>query len=317
LTIAACTFFGKEFTMNKHSRREFLAVAVLAPVAADRLRRSAAFAQSQPPAVTAFRSLRGEVGIFTGRGGTIGWYASEDAVGVVDSQYADMAKICLEGLNQRSGNRPIDCLMITHHHGDHTAGIGTFRPITRTVLAHARVPELMKMAAAQQKNEDQQTYPDTTFTDTRLVDLIKEKARLEYFGPAHTGGDSVIYFEKANIAHLGDLVFNRRHPFIDKPAGASIAGWIKVLEAVVAKFPRDTIYIYGHAQQGFEVTGRTPDLMVQRDYLTALLNHVRAEIKSGKSRQAIVTSTEPLKGFPDHGPMVQRVLDAAYEELTA
>jgi cyclase len=299
---------------NAPTRREFIAAASMAPLAG-LMRGIPSLAQAQQPTVTAFKDVRGGVGIFTGRGGTIGWFVSKDAVAAIDSQYPDTAKTCLDGINQRSGSHSINCLMITHHHADHTAGIGVFRPVARKVVSHVKVPELMKQAAIQAKNEDQQTYPDTTFTDTRVEDLGKEKARLEHFGPGHTGGDAVILFEKANVVHMGDLVFNRRHPFIDRPGGASIAGWIKVLETVAKKYSKDAIFIYGHAQQGFEVTGRTPDLLYQRDYFTALLDYVRAEIKAGKPRAAIIQATETLKGFPDHGPLVQRVLESAYDEL--
>jgi glyoxylase-like metal-dependent hydrolase (beta-lactamase superfamily II) len=140
---------------------------------------------------------------------------------------------------------------------------------------------------------------------------------LKHYGPAHTSGDSVITFEKANVVHLGDLVFNRRHPYIDRPAGASIANWIKALEATVADHGQDTIYIFGHSGPKFEATGRSADLRYMRDYLTALLEFVRGEMKAGKARDAIVKVTDPLKGFPDHGPLIERVLAAAYDELSA
>ena len=106
-----------------------------------------------------------------------------------------------------------------------------------------------------------------------------EVVALKYYGPAHTGGDSVVTFEKANVVHMGDLVFNRRHPFIDRPGGASSAGWITVLEQAVADHQDDTIYIFGHAGQGFPVTGSKADLLYMRDYLSALLDYVRGEMK--------------------------------------
>lgn len=295
------------------SRRDFLALASLAAVGGF-TRRLPALGQAQETVVT-FRELRGNVGIFIARGGTIGWYVSSDAVAVIDSQYPDTAKICLDGLNRRSGNHRIDYLLITHYHGDHTAGNGVFRPATGKIVAHERVPELQRQAAAQQKSEAAQTYPDTVFSREWTGDLGKEQVRMEHFGPAHTGGDAIVRFERADIVHMGDLVFNRRHPYIDRPAGASIAGWIQVLEKIAGKFSGDTLYIYGHAQQGWEVTGRKEDLLYQRDYLSALLERVRAEIKAGKSREQITGSTEPLRGFPDHGPLNARVLQAAYDEL--
>ena len=57
-----------------------------------------------------------------------------------------------------------------------------------------------------------------------------------YFGPAHTDGDSFIHFENTNIVHMGDLMFNRRHPFVDRSAGANIKNWIKVLHRATRKF---------------------------------------------------------------------------------
>jgi hypothetical protein len=142
-----------------------------------------------------------------------------------------------------------------------------------------------------------------------------ETMALKYYGPAHTGGDAVVTFEKANVVHMGDLVFNRRHPFIDRPAGASIANWIKVLEAVVRDHKPDTIYIFGHGNTPAAIVGKDADLLYMRDYLTALLDFVRGEMKAGRSRDAIVKITDPLKGFPDHGPLVERVLSATHDEL--
>ncbi|MBW7935308.1 MAG: MBL fold metallo-hydrolase, partial [Gemmatimonadaceae bacterium] len=101
----------------------------------------------------------------------------------------------------------------------------------------------------------------------------------------------------------------------DRPGGSSIAGWAKVLEGVLRDHHGDTIYIFGHAGTNFPATGTRADLEVQRDYLVALLDYVRGEMKAGKSRDVIVKVVEPLKGFPDHGPLTERVLGSAYDEL--
>ncbi len=97
------------------TRREFFylssaAIAVLP-------RRGALFAQAPAPAPppTSFEAIRRNVGIFNGSGGTIGWLSNKEALVVVDSQYANTAKICLEGLKQRAG-RSVDILFNTHHH---------------------------------------------------------------------------------------------------------------------------------------------------------------------------------------------------------
>jgi glyoxylase-like metal-dependent hydrolase (beta-lactamase superfamily II) len=308
------------------NRRQFLATSSLAAAAsAVNLRSLLASVPQAPqaPPVTAFVSLRGTVGYFTGRGGTIGWHVDTSSVVVVDSQFPDTAKICLDGLNQRSGSRQIDFLVNTHHHGDHTAGNVVFRPVTRKIVAQVNEPRLQLEAAARAAKNAKPGAPppaepvvaDTTYDKTWRETVGGEVLALKYYGPAHTGGDSVVTFEKSGVVHTGDLVFNRLHPYIDKPAGASIANWIKALEAVKADHPNDTAFVFGHANPKFKPTGSGADLLYMRDYLTALLEFVRGEIKAGKSKETILAITDPLRGFPDHGPLIERVLSAAYEEL--
>jgi glyoxylase-like metal-dependent hydrolase (beta-lactamase superfamily II) len=137
-----------------------------------------------------------------------------------------------------------------------------------------------------------------------------------FCGPAHTGGDSVIVFEKANIVHMGDLVFNRRLPVTDRPGGCSLRGWIGALERIAKAHDAETRYIFGHARPGFETTGKRADLLYQRDFLSALLEHVRELFKKGRTRDEIVKATPTLKGFEEHGPLSERGLTAAFDELT-
>src|SRR5262245_10556470 len=92
-----------------------------------------------PPPVTEFVPLRRNVGLFTCRGGTIGWLAGKDALVAVDTQSPQTAAIFLEQMPGRAG-RTLDAVINTHHHGDHTGGNGVMRPATKTIVAHANVP---------------------------------------------------------------------------------------------------------------------------------------------------------------------------------
>ncbi len=299
-------------------RRQFL-VTSSAALAAGALRPWPLLAQA-PASAGVFEALRRGVGIFTLRGGTIGWLVSPDAVVVIDSQYADSAPACLDGLKQRT-SRAFDMLINTHHHADHTGGNGVFRPAVKRILAHARVPELQRMAAVQAGNEAQQVYPDATFTDVWREDIGKEHVAARHYGPAHTGGDAVITFERANVVHIGDLVFNRCHPRVDRPAGASIANWITSLERIPKDHDKDTLYIFGHGNPRFGVTGARADLDAMHGYLVAVMEHVRKAIAAGRSRDEIA-KLDTLAGFPDVVPLVPSlslgaVLGVAYDELTA
>lgn len=279
----------------------------------------AAAAPTPPPAVH-FRPLRRGVGVFTGRGGTIGWLSSRDGLAVVDTQFPETAALCLAGLPDR-GDRPLDVVFNTHHHGDHTSGNGTFRPVAKAIVAQANVPGLQRAAAERAKppTVDRQVYADVTFQETWRATLGDEVMSARYFGPAHTNGDAVVLFEKANVVHLGDLVFNRLYPVIDRVSGASIRHWIVVLEQVVRDYPADAIYIFGHAGAKHDVTGQRGDLLVMRDYFTVLLDHVQAQIRAGATREQIV-KLENLPGVPDfHQPLPNRLganLGVAFDELT-
>jgi glyoxylase-like metal-dependent hydrolase (beta-lactamase superfamily II) len=271
--------------------------------------------QAPQPVTPVFTAIRRNVGFFTGRGGTIGYLINPGGVAVVDSQFPDAAALCLAGLNERSGGRPIDLLINTHHHGDHTAGNIAFKGAARTVVAHVKADEHMRQPPGRQGGTAEQLYPDTTFETTFNADVGDERIRVKHYGRAHTSGDAVITFEQANVAHMGDLMFNRRHPVVDRPAGATLAGWITVLEGAAADHGNDTAYIFGHAGGDFPVTGGRTDLMVMRDYLTALLDYMRREVGAGKSEEQILAVRDPLAGFADHGPLNQTILRNAYQEI--
>ena len=271
------------------------------------------------PSITEFKPLRRHTGIFTGRGGTIGWLATPAALVVVDTQFPDTAAACLAGLPGR-GDRTLDAVINTHHHYDHTSGNPVFRPVARTIVAQRNVPKLQAAAAEQNGEIDKQVYADTTFPEVWRHDCGDEVVTAQYFGPAHTGGDAVILFEQANVVHLGDLVFNRLYPYIDRPGGASVRGWVKRLEEVHDTFPADAIYIFGHGSPKFGVTGTRDDLLVMRDLFQAMLDHVQRGIAAGRTRDQII-NLDNLPGFPDfHVPQPNRLpgnLGAVYDELTA
>jgi cyclase len=275
--------------------------------------------QPTPAAVTKFEDLRRNVGIFTGRGGTIGWLATPDGVIAVDAQFPDTAKACVEGLQQRSP-KGIQLLINTHYHGDHTAGNVAFRPAVKTIVQQERCAKLHKDATTKNNTAENQAFADITFGESWSTTIGDEKVWAYYFGPGHTGGDALIFFERANVLHMGDLMFNRLHPRVDRPGGASIKNWMRILENG-AKKHKDATFIFGHAKQGLPVTGSAQDLLHLRDYLNAALEHVQKGIKAGQSQDQIV-GIETLPKFEDHASSGQiltlkNTLTAAYEEVAS
>ncbi len=283
------------------TRRRFLATTSLVTAAAAlpwnprSSWMSSALAQE---ASGSFETLRRNIGIFNGQGGTIGWLVADDALVVVDTQFPATAATCWQGLDERS-ERQIDLLINSHHHGDHTAGNAVFQPHAKTFVAHANVPVWQKKATEARGNTEGQAYASTTYEDHWQSDLGSEKVRLDYYGRAHTSGDSVIHFEKADVVHMGDLVFNRYPAFIDRPAGATIEGWMQLLEKVHARFSDDTLFIHGHGNPEFGVTGGRADLLHMRDFLGALLEYAQKGIQAGKSEDEVASALK-LPGFEEH-----------------
>lgn len=322
------------------SRREFLATSAAATlgavfgqpldVFATRLARTAA---------PVFTPLRRNVGTFTMRGGTVGWLVSPGGVAVVDTQFPTEAGALLAGLQERSGNRGVDVLLNTHHHGDHTSGNSAFRGVARRVVAHGMADQHMRRApqplqppqqaqqqpAPQQQQQQTQTapeplYPDTTFTHSWSTDIGDERIVARHHGRAHTSGDAVITFEGANVVHLGDLGFYRRHPVVDRAAGASMRNWMRTLEQVVDAHTPDTIYIFGHAGEGLPITGSSAEVLQIRDYLGGVLDFVEGHVAAGRSREEVLAMRAPLAGFEAWGPFGQAgardPVSVAWEEVT-
>lgn len=275
-------------------------------------------APTPPPVKVEFKDLRRGVGLFTGRGGTIGWLANKDALVAVDTQFADTAAQFLAGLPGRDG-RMLDAVIDTHHHWDHTGGNATLRPAAKKLVAHEAVPALQKAAAARSPQLGEPTIPDTLFSDTWRMDVGDEVVSAKFFGPSHTGGDIAVHFEKANVVHTGDLVFNRLYPVTPKVDGCKMQHWRDVLPQLAAHYPADAIYIFGHGNPKFGVTGTKADVLAMAGFLDALIAHVAAGIKAGKSKAEIVTQ-QNLDAFPDyHAAQNSRLpgnLGTIYDELT-
>lgn len=298
------------------SRRSFLKVSALGIAGGALARPEDVFGRARR---AVFTPLRRNVGIFTERGGTVGWLINGDGVVVVDSQFADTAPLIVEGVRERA-RRPIDALINTHHHPDHTGGNAVMREAVGRIVAHERAATNLRNTAAQRGTAgDTRPFPDTTFNTTWSLPVGDETVRLRHYGPAHTGGDAAIFFERANVVHLGDLLNNRGWPNIDAPAGGSVHGWIQVLEAIMQEYPADALYIFGHNEAGYPPTGTRTDLAFQRDYFLAVIEVAAGALREGRSRED-ATSLQTLPGFEHFGGTASRLplaVGIAYDELSA
>ncbi|MEQ1798109.1 MAG: MBL fold metallo-hydrolase [Lacibacter sp.] len=262
------------------------------------------------------KMLTDDIGIFTERGGTILFYLSKEGIVVVDSQFPDQSNHLIEELKKKT-EQPFKLLINTHHHGDHSGGNIAYKGMVEHVLAHENSKINQERSAKNAKTEDKQLYPDQTFGTTWSQKIGKEKITLHYFGAGHTNGDAFIHFEHANIVHMGDLLFNRRHPFVDRSSGANMKSWVNVLETAQKKFSKKTQFVYGHSGEGYDITGTTDDLKAFGDYIGGMLEFTEKEIKAGKTKEEFIKTTVLPFETQWKGDGLQRPLTAAYDELTS
>ncbi len=282
---------------RRHFLRTTAASSMIAGPFLKLLARSEPFAPVKP--------VRGGVSYFTERGGTIGVYVPESSGSgggvIIDTQFPESAQMLADQLGdqlRKSGD--LELLFNTHHHGDHTSGNGVFSPFATQHVSHERAKANLADNLAKDGKTGEVPLPSATFTDEwsyRLSDG-KEIVTAKHFGPAHTGGDACLHFENANVVHVGDLLFNRRFPYIDPGAGGDILNWEKVIKKVRKHYDKDTIYIFGHAAESYPVTGDRNDIKAFENYLRSLRKYVKKQKKMGTSVTQLVEKTSVIPGAP-------------------
>ena len=186
-----------------------------------------------------------------GQGGNIGVFAGEDGVFMIDDQFAPLSDKIKAAVAEIS-DQPVKYLINTHWHGDHTGGNENFANSGSVIVAHKNVRErmstkqLMKAFDREVPASPSAALPVITFTDQVNFHLNGDELNVIHVPYAHTDGDAIIHFKKANIVHMGDTLFNGSYPFIDTGSGGSIQGFLSNLENVIAMSNEQTQIIPGH-----------------------------------------------------------------------
>jgi glyoxylase-like metal-dependent hydrolase (beta-lactamase superfamily II) len=188
--------------------------------------------------------VAGNVYMLEGSGGNIGASVGEDGIVIVDDQFAPLAdkiKAALRGVT----DKPVRFVINTHFHGDHTGGNAIFQK-DAPVIAQDNVRKRLEAGAADRKPAPKDALPIITFDHDVTVHLNGEDIRALHFPSGHTDGDSIIFFPKSNVVHMGDDFVTYGFPFIDLKSGGSVEGMIAAVDDVVGKLPADVKVIPGH-----------------------------------------------------------------------
>jgi cyclase len=185
--------------------------------------------------------------------GNIGASVGEDGIVIVDDQYAPLAEkiqAALKGITEK----PVRFIINTHYHGDHTGGNAYFQK-QAPIIAHDNVRKRLETGGPAGnggsihmdiKPAAKEALPILTFDHDVTVHLNGEDIRALYFPAGHTDGDSIIFFPKSNVVHMGDDFVTYGFPFIDVDSGGSIDGMIAAVEKVIGELPPDVKIIPGH-----------------------------------------------------------------------
>lgn len=259
--------------------------------------------------------VAGNVYMLQGVGGNIGLAVGNDAVFVVDDQYAPLTRKVLAAIASITP-RPVRFVINTHWHFDHVGGNENMGQAGALIYAHENVRRRMSVEGFVEALNTRVpasppgALPVVTFTDAVTFHINGDSVSAVHIPPAHTDGDAIIHFTKANVIHMGDTFHNAGLPFVDLSSGGSIHGVIGAAERVLALANATTKIIPGHGPLADPVR-----LKAYRDMVVALRDRIRAEVAAGKTLEQILAAklTAPYeKEFPGGH---ERFVRLAYQEL--
>lgn len=253
-----------------------------------------------------------------GEGGRIGVLAGPDGILMVDSQFAPLSERILAAIRKISDG-PIRFLINTHVHGDHTGGNANFAKEGATIMARPQLrARLMNPAAPPGVKPlppaPAQALPVVTYDVETVIHLNGEAVRLIPAPVAHTDGDTLIYFPKANVIMTGDFFRSVGFPNIDTVNGGSLNGLLASFETVLKLGPANAIIAPGHGP----ITDKAA-VAKHREMTLAVRDKVAALIKEGKTQDEVVAA-KPAAEFQAQVGGIAFVADRfviqLYQELT-
>lgn len=234
--------------------------------------------------------LSDHVYMLVGAGGNIGISAGDDGVFIIDDQFAQLTPKIIDAIKAIS-DKPLQFLVNTHYHGDHTGGNENMTKQGVKIIAHENV---RKRLVDGEKPKD--ALPIITFNDRVNVHMNGEDVNVHHVEHAHTDGDAMLYFTKSNVLHTGDTYFHKRYPYIDVKSGGSIDGYINAVKKGLSLINDDTKIIPGHGS-----VSNKEEYTSFLKMLEILRANVQAEIDKGKSEDEVAANGSITKQYDDLG----------------
>ena len=225
-----------------------------------------------------------------GAGGNLGLSIGEDAVFLIDDQFAPLTEKIQAAISKLTP-KPVRFVLNTHWHGDHTGGNENMGKAGAIIVAHENVRsrmgseqfiELMKMT---EKASPKGALPIVTFASSVTFHLNGDEIRVFHVPKAHTDGDAIVHFVKSDVIHMGDVYFNGMYPFIDTSSGGSIRGVISGCDRALAIAGEATRIIPGHGP-----LSNKAELKAYRDMLATVAERIGKLVAEGRKEEEILAA---------------------------
>ena len=290
------------------------------PFALLMLTHAAAWPGNAPAAETKIvvQQLRPGLHLLSGAGGNVVVWHGPSGTLMVDAGVALLAPQLLASV-QKIAPGPVRVVISTHWDPDHTGGNEQLGESGSLLVAHDNVRARMSEPPAvagydlEVPAAPAGALPVLTFDDALSLHLNGDRLAALHVESAHTDGDVLLWWEDANVVHVGDIYYSGMYPFIDLGSGGSLAGLVAALETVLSRADSRTIIIPGHGP----VSNRT-ELAAYRDMVVATGRRVRELIDEGKSLDEVLAArpTAAYDAVYGQGSMTaDRFVGILYEDL--
>lgn len=227
------------------------------------------------------------IAVLFGAGGNIGVSYGPDGTVLIDDQFAPLTPKIQAAITEL-GAEPVKYLINTHWHGDHSGGNENFGKAGALIMAHDHVRERMlgeqKAGRGNDPASPKEALPTVTYHDGIKLHLNGDEVHVKHMKHGHTDGDSIVFWKKANVLHMGDLYFNKvTLPFVDLNSGGNARGVLAAAEKALTMVNDDTKIIPGHGPMA-----NKSDLMGYRDMLKSVIGAVAAAQEEGKSMEQVI-----------------------------
>jgi len=241
--------------------------------------------------------VAGPVWMLKGQGGNIGISAGDDGVVMIDDQFAPLAPKILSAVRALGKGNPT-FVINTHWHGDHSGGnrqMGKYAKIIAHENARKRLTWEVPTAGRKRNPMTKPGLPVVTFPASISLHFNGEEIRIVHFPTGHTDGDSVVFFTKSNVVHMGDHFFNGRFPFVDVNSGGNVVQYVKNVAKVLTLVDDKTKIIPGHGELGDKA-----QLQRFHDTIVETMAIVAKAKSAGASLEKVIEAGLPAK-YKDWG----------------